>query len=142
MILDPEKLIVDLKSISEGLNTGTFTIPLKKINWNIEDVEPDEDEGILDLVINYEYETVQCTGKLNAVFRTACARCLEPARFTISEDISREYTWDHDPSDEKEKEIISTFDELDIFNALREAVLLSIPGKPLCSPDCAGISYN
>jgi len=142
MIFDPEKLIVYLKSISGGLNTGTFIIPLKKINWDIEDVEPDDDEGILDLVINYEDEVILCTGKLSAVFRTPCARCLEPALFTISEDVSREYTWKPDPSDEQEKEIISRFDELNIFNALREAVLLSIPGKPLCSPDCAGISYN
>ena len=142
MILDPEKLVIDMRSLSRGMNSGSFIIPLDRINWDIEGVEPADDKATLELFIDYEDGVVLCNGRLNADFRTPCARCLEPVRFNICEYISREYTWELDPSAEEEKEIVSQSGEMCILDAVREAILLSIPGKPLCSPDCDGIYYN
>ena len=142
MILDPEKLVIDMRSLSRGMNSGSFVIPLDKINWDIESVEPADDEATLELFVDYEDSVVLCIGRLNADFITPCARCLEPVRFNICEDISREYAWKLDPSVEQEREVVSQSGELGLFDAVREAILLSIPGKPLCSPDCDGICYN
>jgi uncharacterized protein len=142
MIIDPEKLVIDMRSLSRGMNSGSFIIPLDRINWDIEGVEPADDEATLDLFIDYEDSVVLCNGRLNADFRAPCARCLEPVRFNICEDISREYTWELDPSAEEEREIVSQSGEICLLDAVREAILLSIPGKPLCSPDCDGIYYN
>ncbi|NOQ21798.1 MAG: hypothetical protein GQ565_03995 [Candidatus Aegiribacteria sp.] len=142
MKLDAVKLIIDLKSLSRGINRGVFTIPLEKVEWNIEGVEPFDSQGTLELVVDYRDDAVLCSGRLDAHFRTPCARCLEPTRFSITEDIYREYAWSPDPASGEQREVISQSGELDIFDALREAVLLSIPGKPLCSPDCAGICYD
>lgn len=142
MKLDTVKLVIDLKSLSRGINREIFTIPLLKVEWNIEDVEPFDRQGMLELVIDYGDEAVLCTGRLDAYFRTPCARCLEPSPFSINEEIYREYAWSPDPASEEQREVISQSGELDIFDAVREAVMLSVPGKPLCSPDCAGICYN
>jgi len=142
MILDPQRLVIDMKSLSRGINTGSFSIPITGIDWNIEDVEPDDSEAVLDLSVDYEDGIVLCTGSLKAVFRTPCARCLAPSRFDITEDIDREYTWKTNSSAAKDDPVISATGELDIFDAVREAVLLSIPSKSLCSPDCPGICYN
>ncbi len=142
MILDTEKLIIDLKSLSRGMNRDSFVIPLDRIDLDLEDIKANDDSGILDLALDLQDETVFCTGNLKAVFSTPCARCLEPALFSVSEPIQREYTWNSDPSENQERVVISRTGELDILGAVREAVLLSIPGKPLCSPDCPGICYN
>ncbi len=142
MKFDTVKLIVDLKSLSRGINRGVYDIPLLKVEWNIEDVDPAESQGTLELVVDFGDEFVLCSGRLNAYFRTPCARCLEPSRFSISEEIYRVYTWIPDPASEEQREVISQSGELNIFDAVQEAVLLSIPLKPLCSPDCTGICYN
>ncbi len=142
MKLDTVKLIIDLKSLSRGVNRGVFIIPLEKVEWNIEGVEPFDRQGTLELMVDYGDEAVLCSGSLDAHFRTPCARCLEPSHFSISEEIYREYAWSPDPASGEQRELISQSGELNIFNAVQEAVLLSIPGKPLCSPDCTGICYN
>ena len=142
MKLDPEKLTIDMRSLSRGVNRGSFTIPMDRIDLNIEDIEPEKCEAMLELMVDFKDETVICTGVLDAAFRTPCARCLKPAFFSITEPIYREYSWNCNSSDELEVELISRTGELDILDAVREAVLLSIPGKPLCSPDCTGICYN
>ncbi|MEN8208471.1 MAG: DUF177 domain-containing protein [Candidatus Fermentibacteria bacterium] len=142
MILDTEKLIIDLKSLSRGINRGVFSIPLEKVEWNIEDVKPMDSQGTLEIEVDYGDDAVLCSGWLDANFRTPCARCLEPTGFAVSEEIYREYAWSPDPASEEQREVISQSGRLDILAAVREAVILSIPGKPLCSPDCAGICYN
>ncbi|MCK5115107.1 MAG: DUF177 domain-containing protein [Candidatus Aegiribacteria sp.] len=142
MKLDTVKLVIDLKSLSRGINRGVFTIPLEKVEWNIEDVEPFDREGILELQVDYRDDAILCSGGFDAHFRTPCARCLEPTTFSITEEIYREYAWSPDPASDEQREVISQSGKLSIFAAVQEAVLLSIPGKLLCSPDCAGIYYN
>ena len=142
MKLDTVKLVIDLKSLSRGINRGVFTIPLEEVEWNIEDVEPLDSQGTLELVVDYGDDVILCSGWLDAHFRTPCARCLEPSGFSITEEIYREYTWSPDPASDEQREVISQSGKLDIFAAVQEAILLSIPIKPLCSPDCAGICYN
>ena len=142
MLLDTERLVIDMRSLSPGINTGTFVIPLEKIDWDIEDIQPEGPQGSLELSINFGSRTVLCNGGFDAAFRIPCARCLQPVEPNVTEPVSREYVWNSDYQDDEELEIISETGELDIFDAVREAVLLSIPGKPLCSPDCTGICYN
>ncbi len=142
MILDTENLVIDLKSLSRGMNRGVFIIPFKKVKWNIEDVEPIDSQGTLELAVDYGDDVILCTGSLDGHFQIPCARCLEPVGFSISEEICREYTWSPDPASDEQREVIPQSGKLDILEAVREAVLLSIPGKLLCSPDCTGICYN
>jgi len=142
MKFDTVKLVIDLKNLSRGVNRGVFIIPLDEVEWNIEDVEPSDSKGSLELLVDYRDDAILCSGWLDAHFQLPCARCLEPARFSITEDIYREYAWSPDPPSEEQREVISQSGKLEILAAVREAILLSLPSKPLCSPDCAGICYN
>ena len=95
MKLDTIKLTIDLKSLPLGINRGVFILPLDKVEWNIEDVEPLDNQGTLELTVDYRDDVILCSGWLDAHFRTPCARCLKPSSFSINEEICREYTWNH-----------------------------------------------
>ncbi|MBN2588180.1 MAG: DUF177 domain-containing protein [Candidatus Fermentibacteraceae bacterium] len=142
MNLDTETLVLDLRSLSGGVNTGTFEIPMKSVSWSLDEAEPADDAGTLHLSVDLEEGTVICIGRFDASFITPCARCLQPVRFNVSEGILRKYTWVPDPSDHEDIELIPDTGFLDLLCAVREAVVLSMPGKPLCSADCPGIDYN
>lgn len=141
MKLDTEKLVLDMKSLSRGINRGSFIIPLRDVDWSIDDVEPAGDTGVLELTVNLEELAVNCTGSFDACFQTPCARCLRPAVFPVREGIIREYSWIPAPPEEEPRELISDSGEMNVLDAVREAIMLSIPGKPLCSADCPGIDY-
>lgn len=141
MKLDTEKLVLDMRSLSRGINRGSFIIPLRDVDWSIEDVEPAGDTGVLDLTVDLEENAVICTGSFDARFQTPCARCLQPAIFTVREDIIREYSWIPAAPEEEPRELISDSGGMNVLDAVREAIILSIPGKSLCSSDCPGIDY-
>jgi len=88
---------------------------------------------------------VQC--KLNAEVKLICSRCLDtflcPISFTAEEeflpisDVSGDLGLS---SPEQSKEF--TIDDkniLDLGELIRQYVLLNLPMKPLCRPDCPGI---
>jgi uncharacterized protein len=139
--LDTETLVLDLRSLTRGINAGVFTLPLREIRWDIEEVEPAEETGTLELSADLEEGTLVCTGRFDAVFLTPCARCLEPARFDVREDILRKYSWLAGILEDEDMEMVPDSGRIQLLDALREAVILSIPGKPLCAPDCPGIDY-
>ncbi|NPA33006.1 MAG: DUF177 domain-containing protein [Aquificae bacterium] len=75
-----------------------------------------------------------------------CSRCLE----VYEKDVSQEKTklLQNTPSEEgvimlKPKDLEVTFmeepDKVDLAQLVREEIILSIPMKPLCRPDCGGI---
>lgn len=140
MRLDTVRMVLDLKSLQRGMNTGSFTIPMREVAWEIEDVQPSSGTGTLELTVDLEKGAVICTGRLHAVFTTPCARCLEPAPFEVVEDIVREYTLIPGTGGDDEEAVPDT-GLLDLMDVVREAVILSVPGKPLCSSDCPGIDY-
>lgn len=142
MKLNPATLTVDMRYLSHGMNVVEIMIPIQGMNWNIDDVEPESSEGYLNLNLDYRSSSVVCTGFIDAVFRTPCARCLKPVLFDITEDINRTYVFGGRKELQPDTEVVSDGGEFSVLNALREAVVLSMPGKPLCSPDCRGICYN
>jgi uncharacterized protein len=138
--LNTVTLVLDLRSLERGVNTGAFTIPLKDVEWQIEDVRPADDTGTLDLTVDLKEGAIMVSGRFSARFCIPCARCLEPAVFSVTEEVAREYVWKLQ-SEEDEREVIPDSGILSLMDAVREAVLLSIPGKPLCTPECPGIDY-
>jgi uncharacterized protein len=88
---------------------------------------------------------VQC--ELSAEVKLVCSRCLEafscPIRFTAEEEflpISGASDESTPPSPDQFEHF--TFDDrniLDLGELMRQYVLLNLPMKPLCRPDCLGI---
>jgi len=143
MLVDPAAMTIDMKSITHGTSRILIQVPLGEVDWDIPDVKPAAEFGEMDLMVEYSERSIVCTGMLNAVFQIPCARCLAPAEFSSDAGISRVYTSDRRILDEGEADpIIVKDDRLSILDAVRESVILSIPAKPLCRPDCPGICYN
>jgi len=76
-----------------------------------------------------------------------CGRCLEPYRQPLGAEIEEEFFPRTDvntgaPLEVPKDEDLFTIDEkhlLDLTEALRQAIWLARPLKPLCRPNCAGL---
>jgi len=88
---------------------------------------------------------VQC--KLNAEARLICSRCLDsflcPISFTAEEeflpigDVSGDLAVSS--PEQSEEFIIDDKNMIDLGELIRQYVLLNLPMKPLCRPDCSGM---
>jgi len=73
-----------------------------------------------------------------------CSRCLEPFRIELRADYSEEFR-EGAPEDGPPHAAASAAlrgyedDEIDLSPGLREALLLELPMKPVCSEDCRGL---
>ncbi|NLP05483.1 DUF177 domain-containing protein [Candidatus Fermentibacteria bacterium] len=142
MLLDCASLLLDLSSLRQGSNSGRFELDTVAIAWGIDDVRPAPMKAVLDLDVSFRDQSFICRGRLAAVFETPCARCMAPATFRVTEPIFAVFSMDgsleEDPSIVK---IPRNGRFASLLDALREAVILSLPGLPLCREDCRGLCH-
>ncbi len=75
--------------------------------------------------------------RASATVRGICVRCLEPAPLVLEID-AREI----DQRDSDDPELTSPYVEeelLDVAGWLNDALVLALPDRPLCRPECAGL---
>ena len=113
--------------------------------------DPSAEDGHLDLRVSKSGTDVVVRGNLKAGLTVPCARCLEPARVAVNEDISvlavpatstRESPGakdDDDLSPEQADLIPYDGETLVLDDLVRDELLLGIPMIPLCSEACPGI---
>mgnify|MGYP001814650618 FL=1 len=102
-------------------------------------------EGTAKMIRTGRGVLVQC--ELSADIRLICSRCLEAFSCPISFTVEEEFLPIADMSDDSvlsspEQSEGFTIDEkniVDLGELLRQYVLLNLPMKPLCRPDCPGI---
>ncbi len=78
--------------------------------------------------------------RLRTVVRGPCYRCTEPAEVRIAVDDRQYHAAVPDP--EAEEDTVSPHvrgGRLDVAAWAREAVVLALPAKILCTPDCGGL---
>jgi uncharacterized protein len=91
--------------------------------------------------------SILVTGKLEAVSRDTCSRCLEEFDHPVTLDVEEEYLLPRDadsdqPSPPQGEAGAFAIDEnniLDLSEAVRQYTLLAVPMKPVCQQDCAGL---
>lgn len=109
-------------------------------------------KGTADLIVEHRgprefVEDIRLRAHYEGAFELPCARCLDPVPQQLSGDfdlIFRPTRADSDPgehaitTDETE---IGYYEEsgLSLEDVVREQVLLSLPGRVLCRPDCKGL---
>lgn len=78
-------------------------------------------------------------GQLHSQVQPDCARCLET--FSQPLDLHLEAQFGSPPIEPQGEEIfpIGVKGVLDLTEALREYILLNLPMRPLCKPDCRGL---
>ncbi|MBD3371037.1 hypothetical protein GF402_11850 [Candidatus Fermentibacteria bacterium] len=140
MRLDSETLRLDLGALGRGESRQSFTFDPRDVEWDLDQARPGSDTAELDLCVSARNSTFILRGSLEAIFVIPCARCLRPVRFETTEEIYKVYSSDPKLRDDSETVALTGSPSyLEILDAVREAVILSVPGKPLCVPDCKGL---
>ena len=118
---------------------------LKKNDISFESALEFEDGLKLSIVLTKDKsDTVIVEGRINGNIISTCSRCLEEHKGKISTSFAVVY---------KEKSVFSDDDEesesyyyennsLDLYDYIRDTMILEIPIKPVCSVECKGLCSN
>jgi len=111
-----------------------------------------EAAGRVDLVEEHHgpgeiVEDIRIRAHYSGQFQLPCARCVEPVAESLAGDFDMLYRPASLPVDAEEHSITTSETEigyyqgdgLDLEDVLREQVLLTLPSRVLCQPDCKGI---
>lgn len=90
---------------------------------------------------------IQVRGHVSGDMEAACDRCLEQIRFSVDFDFDLTYRPMEEIAREEELEVgedeltVGFFsdDSVNLADVVREQVLLSVPMKIVCGPDCRGL---
>ena len=96
----------------------------------------------LDLRLESVSEGVLVSGSATAPVEGECGRCLNPVRETLTVPLQELYAYEDSTTEETtdEDEIPRLQGDLiDLEPTLRDAVVLALPGSPLCREDCPGL---
>ena len=101
-----------------------------------------EHRGPRDIVAD-----IRLKGRFAGNFQVPCARCVEPVEIPLAADFDLIFRPAGADSDAPERSITAPEteigyyqkDSLSLEDVLREQVLLSLPVKTLCKPDCKGL---
>ncbi len=81
-------------------------------------------------------------GTVRGVLARECRRCLDPVKLAVDEEVTLVYAPSDalaDRDDPEVREIPPGVVELDLEEALREELVLSVPPYSVCRPDCKGL---
>jgi uncharacterized protein len=100
------------------------------------------DKSMLSLDIQKSGDEYFCQGKLKAVVKLECARCLESFEQELSGNpdfIASPPKTDDTPTDDEDRVYYDSNLVADLWEIVRQSVILAVSLKPLCSEDCRGL---
>ena len=100
--------------------------------------EPVRDSIEGEVTLIHTSRGVLVRAKLNFEVELQCSRCLNVFLHPMSFGIEEEFL-PASPSDQSTDVTIDNNHVLDLGEIIRQYTLLTLPMKPLCRPDCAGI---
>lgn len=141
---DSASLTLDLSAMRAGTSSLRQDIPLDSLR----DLEGDFDiarlgpAGVLTLEVVIGDGFTTCKGVVSVDATLVCARCLDEFEIELSEAFERRFGWLEELVDDDDLEMTligSPMETVGILDGVREAIILSVPRMPLCSPDCRGL---
>ena len=99
------------------------------------------------LALTHAGRGILVQGSLSTRMELVCSRCLKPFPYSLNFSLEEEFLPTIDVSSglplslpqEAEGFTIDDNHILDLGEVIRQYILLNLPMKPLCQPDCAGI---
>ena len=94
-----------------------------------------------DVIVKGEFfgsgERISIRGNVDATVTSRCAKCLEPVTIQVQAELDAQYVRILDPEDPD----LYAFEgsKADLTDAVRDALLLELPYRFLCSEDCKGL---
>jgi DUF177 domain-containing protein len=139
---------VDLREL--GRRAGSMrewdkTLPAPE-RWGLEMVAVEQGAPVqLHLRLESVMEGVLVSGEVDAPVTGQCARCLEPLEDTLHLDVQELYAYAGSTTEAtSEEDEVRRIDgeHLDLAPLVRDAVVLTLPLAPTCTPDCAGLCVD
>lgn len=93
------------------------------------------------LTVTNTGEAFLVTGELSAEVELRCSRCLKPLRTMLKAALEEEFYLEPQLEDEDPftEQLLVEGGEIDTTDVIQESLLVSVPMKPVCSPDCPGL---
>jgi uncharacterized protein len=147
MLITPVQLVEEPLQLNESLPEGAIDY-----TPDVRQIGPLTLQGKAELIVEHRgprefVEDIRLRAHFAGTFEQLCARCLEPVRVPLAGDFDLIYR----PAavETKAGEHAITEDETEIGyyeksgllleDAVREQVLLSLPGRALCQQECKGL---
>lgn len=92
----------------------------------------------LDLRLEAVVEGVLVTGTASAQLSGECVRCLTELADEVEVDVQELFTYPESDAGEEEASRLNG-ERLDLEPVLRDAIVLELPYRPVCRPDCRGL---
>ncbi len=99
----------------------------------------------IDLRLEAVMEGVLVSGQVDAPVTGQCARCLEPVTDSLELDVQELYAYAGSTTEAtSEEDEVRRIDgeHLDLAPLVRDAVVLTLPLSPTCTPDCSGLCVD
>ena len=147
MLITPLDLEKESLPIHESIAPGVIDYAV-----DISQVGPMPVDGQADLIVEHRgshefVNDIRLRADYNANFEVLCARCLDPVPVPLSGNF--DLIFRPSSADAQSGERAITVDETEIGyyeesgllleDVVREQVLLSLPNRTLCTPDCKGL---
>ena len=97
-----------------------------------------------DIIVHGEYfgtgDKISLRAEVNATAISRCAKCLESVKVQLTAEMDALFAREPDPDDPD----LYTYEssKVDLTDAVRDALLLELPYRFLCSEDCKGLCSN
>lgn len=89
----------------------------------------------VDVTLEHVGEAIVVRGSLRARWESVCSRCLRPVSGEVEVHVDELF----EPRPLEGETYPLDDDTLDLEQPVRDALVLELPGAPLCRPDCAGL---
>lgn len=93
----------------------------------------------LELGITNAGDFLWAVGDVKVAVRLTCSRCLKEIQSGIEGRFEEKYRLHGGAAGDESEEVPFAADELDFTGQVTEALILSLPMKPLCREDCKGL---
>jgi DUF177 domain-containing protein len=140
--LEREPIDFDLELAPNAVDLGTEAEQIGKMATSGQAEVLHEHRGPRDIVAD-----IRLRGRFAGKFEIPCARCVEPVEVPLAADFDLIFRPAVADSEAPERSITAPETEIGYYqkdsllleDVLREQVLLSLPVRTLCKPDCKGL---
>lgn len=146
------KVVIDVSKLKWGSGETiqvNMEVMLPPVEGALEGTDNGKEEGIsfsepasLSLDVTNTGQLFLVKGNVRAELILTCVRCLEPYTMVVETVLNETYFQKEKAGELKEldEEYISfTGDSIDITPEVLKAIILELPMKMLCNPDCKGL---
>ena len=88
-----------------------------------------------DLKLESVHEGILASGEVFATAVGECSRCLDELKTPVEVDFQELFAY----SGTEEDDFTVSDEQIDLEPVIRDAIVLSLPFQPVCSPDCLGL---